>query len=795
MKNNAWENDFLDFMEGKTSQIVIDETKSRHLFSQTNFQSSRSKYFGAVNVAMRMHCIKLQERITIMRQYSYIPALLSAWWNFENRLYDLAYQIATIFEEKSIKENGEQPLKMMYQTYFQIVRFGFNNWSTYVLNQNLIETELLSAFALIESNPLTFPFHGFRIIEHILMLLSLVQEKPETSETDFLLLNLISTTFRLFLKHEFQYQPELKDSLQECTYLADMLPLYLKENTAYYMETKTELIRMMKEIQPTLDIYSLRTNIVFSGKQIHYTSRFDSYEYYELMRMIFRVNPVSYMQKQIPEQVKAMAEIFKQSKMNLKSPADSILYFYARHLLPIYKKCDSIVEENLEARKCFAEQFRKVLFPPRLISDPETRFFNSRGGIILHCVWTMCRLISDYVIIISDAFMSYYRPKIDYDVKKNAEESLQEIISEINSLVDREFEHDQVTVLARSSLYIPHQNDAQLVGRARGLIEQAHEPLKMRIAIRELFDIVPYVKSRRDMFEEIGEFIQNQLLSQINPNVELEQSLINSMGQYTEYELIEPLKKVVHEFAHRFDFFDEVKNRIKAPSHVKISILSNQLWKTIVKRGRLSALSEFDPVKRSFEAEYKKKYKNQTIVWCDPSSVVEVKTKLANAKQPELFLFNGVQFSMLKLFEKAYGPVELTQLIAYGQTEDAAEQVEALVNAGLLIPVEGKNSYNLAKSVPISVNRNFAKKYTSAENIALRQLKDEDIGHSVACCIVRLLKHNSNGLTSDDIVHQVTNETIKYFSVQHETIREQIRDLEIKKFIRFNNQTKRFVYI
>ena len=786
---------FLDFMEGTTSEISIDPKLSSHLFAKTGYQASRAKFFGSINVAMRMHCIKLQEQIIIMRQYSFLPALIGTWWNFENKLYDLANQVSQIFEERSIKEYGEQPLKVLNQTYFQVVRFGFNNWSTYVLGQKLIKDELLSAFKLIESNPMTFPFHGFKIASHILSLFEQVKEKEESRENDLLMLSLTSTTLRLFLKHKIQYDHSNEKLLTKCSYLADMLPLYLSYAPDAYIECRDKIINKLKSIQESLDYFSSRAQKSSNDGDNKYLSVFDSYEYNELMIMIFRCDSISYMNEQIPNHVKIMKEIFKKSKLNLSSSVDSILSFYTKHILPIYRKCEKIVMDNFEARKCFAETFKNEMFPPHLLSEPK-KFFTNKGGENLHCVWTMCRLISDYVILISDAFIAYYKPRLDYDVAKNAEESLQECISEINAIVDREFEHDQITVLARSSLYIPHQNDAQLVGRARGLIEQAHEPSKMRISIRELFDIVPFVKSRKDLFASIGEFIQNQLLSQIEPNVELEQSLLNSMGQYTEYDLIDPLKKIVKEFAGRFNFFNSVKDTIRAPPNVKISLLSNQLWKTIIKRGTLAALSEFDDLKERFENEYMKRNKAMKVIWCDPSSLVEVKLKLQDSNQEELFLFNGVQFSMLKAFERSRNSiVSRSQLRSFGQTEDAEEQIDALVYAGLLVPVKDRSSYTLATSIPVMTNRNFAKKYTSAENIALRQLKEQDIVHSVACCIVRLLKTNRDGLTAKDLVHRVIDQTIKYFSVQHEVIREVIRDLEIKKFIKYDLKTNKLIYI
>jgi hypothetical protein len=71
-------------------------------------------------------------------------------------------------------------------------------------------------------------------------------------------------------------------------------------------------------------------------------------------------------------------------------------------------------------------------------------------------------------------------------------ERIQEVMKKFKFLISE----DQTIVFARSALLTPHQRDSELVGRARFLIEQVHNPPKMNYSIAELFDIVPFVRNR-----------------------------------------------------------------------------------------------------------------------------------------------------------------------------------------------------------------------------------------------------------------------------------------------------------
>ena len=804
--------DVINFMNFEDTEVDISVDLSSHLFGNLS-QTARAKFFGIINCALREYCINKSKQILIMRQYGFLPSLISFWWNFENRLYDFAFQTAQIFEERAPREGTDQPQKYLNQTYFQIVRFGYNNWAEYVLKQKLINDELLSAFTLIMVNPHTYPFQDISFVSKIKSLFAKVElktaakikakanengkdkskgkaaekDKVESEDEDVLLLRYISTYFKLFLKHKIMYKKECEEALKECSYIADMLPLYSKIDPESYDEGKSRIKYLLNKWGEYI-VSRSECNEELSNSA---DSVFQSYEYIELMRMIFRCSPEIYMKEQIPKQVDIIYNICQKAGKTTDIPPDSLLSYYTNKILPIYKKCEGIVMESYEARKCFAEEFRSRLFPMKVLEIAQ-ELFDYGDWDVLHCVWTMCRLISDYVIIISNAFIEHYKYSIQNFVKTK-DERLQSIISEINNLVEKEFEKDEIILIARSTLYIPYQNDSQLVARARLLVEQAHEPLKMKVSIRELFDIVPYIKSKKDLFTDIGEFLQNQLLSQISPNVELERSLIDSMGQYAEIDLIDPLKKIVIEFANRYKFFDKVKEKIGAPPNVKISILSNQLWKDILKRQPIPALAEFDRIKRAFRAEFKLQNKNMDLVFCDPASVVEVKAKLVDSKQRELCLFNGVQFAIVKSFE-SQARVKHGTLVFNAKVDDADEQIEALVKAGLLIKIKGTDEYTIIRKFPSNLYRNFAKSYTSAENIALRQLREQDIEHSISCKIVRLLKQNRSGMTADDIVKDVIDSTKRFFIVKQEKIREQIRDLEIKKFIKNDFKTKRFVY-
>jgi hypothetical protein len=201
----------------------------------------------------------------------------------------------------------------------------------------------------------------------------------------------------------------------------------------------------------------------------------------------------------------------------------------------------------------------------------------------------------------------------------------------------------------------------------------------------------------------------------------------------------------------------------------------------------------FDGIKRAFANEYRIQNRNMNLVFCDPASVVEVKVKLSGSNQNELCLFNGVQYSIIKSFETKR-QVKHDALLNNARVDDADEQIEALVNAGLLVKIKDKDEYKLVDKFPLETYRNFAKQYTSAENIALRMLKEQDIEHAISCQIVRILKINRAGMSADEIVHYITESTRKYFYVKHEKIREQIRDLKIKKFIKVDYKNDKFVY-
>lgn len=773
----------IDFFEGLSPVVVIPDIIEERLSSSNivNYQAAKGLFFGAVNRALRKYCISQQKNLIMMKRYSLMHALIGFWWSFENKLYDYAMQTGLIFEEVTKLELNQRSGVILNETYFQIVRLGFQNWADYILNFKFVSDEFLTMLKLIEEAPALYPYQDNTFIPKLINYLGLIKKTPEAAEEDLSLIIFISASLRLFIQHKNMYPEAVTEDLQYCSMLVDSMPVHIMYSRKFD-EVRDKSIKILESIEKKVDVVN-RSPANFTV--------FDSVEYQELLKMIYSCNPEIYMKEYVPLQLKQISNVFQSKRIDPKTTSPRVVFdFLHNTIYPIYKMLDDIMQNNMDHRRKFAALFAERFMPIKLFADFRG-FFIQNDEKLITSIWNMSKFLTDYVAIISDAFYSYFKRTIDKYVLQKHEDDLNEEVLRINNYVDNVFGHDQLMVLTRSSIYMPHQSDQQLLGRARGLIEMAHEPKKMNVSIRELFDIVPHVKDKQDLFTSIAKFIQNQLLSKIDPNIELEQSLINSMGQYADYEYIQPIKQIVNDFAHRFDFWNEVKQKISDSSDVKIMVLPSTTWTKIMKNDRLKVFNEFDSLKAAFLKEFKRKNPKKSLIFMDPNSLVEARGRLKGMDRELKFLFNGTQFAIVKFLEgKSYANSD--QLKSVAISEDTQEQIDNLVNSGLLEYSNGY--YKLADNIPSSMHRNYAIKYTSAENMAMALLKMQDIEKSVSACIIRILKTGKK-LNASEIVVEVKKRTAQYFRVDDDTIREQIRDAEIKEFIRMGQESGKYSYL
>ena len=90
------------------------------------------------------------------------------------------------------------------------------------------------------------------------------------------------------------------------------------------------------------------------------------------------------------------------------------------------------------------------------------------------------------------------------------------------------------------------------------------------------------------------------------------------------------------------------------------------------------------------------------------------------------------------------GKKTFNQLIKEIHVEDLEEQIATLVESGLISnDPDAKEFYVLTPS--LNGNRNYAKRFTSAENMAMMQMKDMDRRKAIECAIIRCIKKKKNG--------------------------------------------------
>lgn len=745
-----------------------------------------SSFFGDINRALREFCIITGENIIMTKQYKLIPSILAFWYDFDNTLLNLSLQIATFFEKNTKRDTTTPPGYIQHQIFNQIAHFGYRNWNRYVLQQRFISEEIPSALKLlIPESPSLYPFIDIKLSSHLLKLIDILPDS-NFEKIHYFLTRIIAQFLRLFLNHQQSYPENCAYELSQCSVYADVLYVYCKYSPKEFVIAKEKLRNKLLSLQKELDEYEMEP---IDGFTI-----FDSIEYIELQKMIFDCNPEEYIKTSIPDQINYMYKIKIESGITgTHNRLENLLPVYNSKILPMFECATNIIKDSPIALQKFSSEFCKKMFPVDLLSEATTLF--GQLNKYLHCVWTMCSNLPQYVIMISNAFITYFKPQLNSEVKKKNDERVQEIVANINSLVDYEFNKHPTMILARSTLLIPHQKDSELVGRARVLVEQAHIPMKMTYSIAELFDIVPFVKNKGDLFQGIAEFVQNQLLSQANPSVDLEGSLIDSMGQFTESQYITPLQDMLKEFRERFNMFEEFSQKgANFDPICRFAILPNSRWKQIVQRGELKAFDQFSSTRNLFKEYFSQAKKNNKLIWCDPSSVVEVKMMIE--KKELLFLFNGVQFAIIK--ELLQAPIAMNGLVKMIQTDDLQEQINTLLESGLIVNYENKKDmYQFNDKLDEKINRNFAKKHTSAENLAINQMKEMDRRKAINSMIVRKVKESGrNGIKMKDLVKYVQDKSISYFSINPEVIRDQARELEITKYIKFKDSTStRYIYV
>lgn len=768
----------LSFLSEDSFKFSIPDEYLHKIFSDDNQerQKSTALFFGSLNRILRRHCIETSEYITMMKQYGFIPAILSAWDRFSNSISLLSDQISRIFVE-----NGKQDIRIpsgfiIQQIKSQILNSGYMNWKKYVLDQRFIAVEVPSSIELLAINPISYPFSEVSFYDHTLKIINLLPDQiQKPNKTEYYLTLLLSKFIYLFYHHPALYPQKIKSELKEISTIADTLYVYMRYDFTLYLNLKRDLIVKLQRIQTEVKNFQPHTPDSYSI--------FDNHEYLSLLKMIFLCNPDEYIKRYIPNLVSSFPA-YRVPQETYQDRSE----FLTNTLLPLFNKVMKIIDNNSDAVLAFSTQFSKRFLKADVISQYCRNIFEG-GQTYLHTYWTMMEHLPQNLITFSDAFINYYSDQLARIVEHKNEEAIQEMVATINGLVDAEFHRHPTMVFARSKLFIPHQKDDDLIGRALVLIEQAHNPSKKNYSIAELFDIVPFVKNKRELFKGIASFVQNQLLSKANPNVESEKLLIDALGQYAESEFIRNIQELLVEFAGRYTYFYEISkiSKLSFPPQLSIAVLSNTRWKQIVQRGKLNFFHQFEPARKFFEDNFKKQKANSNLIWCDPSSVVEIRLRLG--QRFDLFLFNGVQYSIIRLI--LLGSNNYQKFVKLIVVEDLPEQLSTLVDTGLVQLIPGtKDQYKLAESINEKMNRNFALKFTSAENLALLKMKEFDRRKAVNSMIVKAVKQaGGNGIKMSEIIRRVLADASKYFSVPSELIREQARELEVTKYIALRKGT------
>lgn len=737
---------------------------------------AKAQFFGDLNRTLREHCILTGQRIVMAKRYGLIPTLLAFWDDFRLTLAQLARQVATIFDDNN--KDPKLPYGVIsHQIQSQILHFGHLSWRRYILNQRFVAEDLLSDIALFVEKPVSYPFHNYNVATRVLTLLSRLPDK-DFELFDYDIARVIAQFLKLFSKHQYCYPKNMAIELQEAEFLADSLFVYMKHCPREFLNAKAQLINRMKRMEAELESFSeMRPPVTFS--------LFDNFAYVQVMKMLRKCDPEEYIEKQIPAQIKYIASNHMPSDWR----PEKVFPAYKNAVLPMFESAVAILKDSPRAVRSFCEQFCAKMFPIKLLEGAEKLF--DVHSEYLHCVWQMTSHLPPYVRVLSSSLISYYKGRLASAVRRKNEELLQGLVAEINGLVGGEFRNHPSMVLARSGLLIPHQRDRELIGRARVLIEQAHNPSRMKYSIAELFDIVPWVKDKRDLFKGITDFIQNQLLARIDPSVELERSLVDAMGQYTEAEYISPLQNMLKEFADRYNMFEQASKWVDFGPGVRIALLSNIRWKPIVTRGVL--FHEMDSIRRKFEDQFMKCHRNSQVIWCDPSSVVEVQIVIDG--EPLLFLFNGVQYAIVR--KVLSGPARWIDFVGAIQVDDLHEQVATLVETGLICESEHKTTYTFTPKYDKSTYRNFAQKYKSAANLALLDMKEQDRKRALASMIVSVVKAaGEKGIKIKEIISQVQRRAFRYFPVTPDMVREEARILEVTKYIKpLGDGVSTFVYV
>jgi hypothetical protein len=265
--------------------------------------------------------------------------------------------------------------------------------------------------------------------------------------------------------------------------------------------------------------------------------------------------------------------------------------------------------------------------------------------------------------------------------------------------------------------------------------------------------------------------------------VELEQRIIDAMGQFTEAEFLNPLQSMLREFSDRYTISEKLREVAHIPPQVRVAILSKFHWKKILVHGEL--FPQFDVWRTALNIEYRKIRNNCKLVWCDPNSLVEVRIKLDDHLL--LFLFNGTQFAAVRLIFKQ--PRTLEGLRAKINVDDLPEQISTLVGAGLLIE-DPQFTYTFNLRLDFGVNRNYAKKYTSAANLEMLRLKEEGKKWAIKARIMRLVKPAKNGVPIQHVLNDVKGALEKFWTIDREMIRAQMKELEVLKYMRVEQKER-----
>jgi hypothetical protein len=758
--------DILAFMRRDLFELVFSPDQEHGLFSPDSTVSGRKKseFFGTVNRALREHCIKSSEIITEVKRYGFLPAFLSTWKDYDSTLANLADQLAEHFEARTPPRMAIPPRFVFNQISKQIVYVGRRAWRRYVLNQRFISEELPSTIQLIEENPDHFPYREFNFGTQLLKLCEALN-RPVLAQREFFIASIIAQYLRSFRNRECCYPRSLEDCLNRSLRIAETLYVYAKYSPKFLAESLHLLTENLQVIEKQVNGFT---------PAIGTMTLFDNEDYLSLMRMQSVCDPDKYIKTTIPLQIEQIGKIIKAlnfDRRNFMSQARV-------KLLPVFERGLSIIEGNREARLVFCELFCQKQFPLSLLQSTRSLFAEYRDSI--HTVWRMTSRLPQYVIVFSNLMIQHYKSQLASSVKAHDELRCAALVEEITSLVDGEFGHHPSMILARSSLLIPHQRESELQGRARSLLEEAHTPSRMTGAIAELFGIVPHVKARRDLFQAITDFMQKQLMSQIKPHVDLERQLIDAMGQFTETEYLSPLQSMLSEFAARYDDFEEARKPYGIPDAMAIAVLSMSKWKSIIRQGVL--FDQYASVRRDFEVYYARKHSQTHLIWCDPSSIIQVRMRLGG--HDLLFLFNGMQWAIVICLINQRSGCTIDQLSGTIRGDDLSEQISTLVKHGLVLCDEPSQTYQFNENLDLQINRNFAKKYTSAENLNLLQIKEESQKQAIRACIVSVVKARTGQLDMGGLVQEVRRRTLNYFPVDAPKVRAETQVLETLRYIK-----------